>query len=47
MTVDLRVAGHERHGRLHGHWATRKVGARATLHGSFDGHPVTVTFHAP
>ncbi len=47
MTVDLTVAGHGRHGRLHGHWATRREGARATLHGSFGGHPVTATFRAP
>jgi pimeloyl-ACP methyl ester carboxylesterase len=47
LRVDLRVAGHGRHGRLHGHWATRQEGARATLHGRFGGHPVSVTFRAP
>ena len=47
MAVDLTVAGHGHRGRLHGHWATRREGARATLHGSFAGHRVTVTFRAP
>jgi pimeloyl-ACP methyl ester carboxylesterase len=47
MTVQLTVVGHGRHGRLHGRWATRREGARATLRGSFGGHPVTVTFRAP
>lgn len=46
MRVRLTVAGHGRHGRLHGHWATRREGARATLHGTFGGHPVAVTFRA-
>jgi pimeloyl-ACP methyl ester carboxylesterase len=47
LHVALTVAGHGRRGRLHGHWATRRRGARATLHGTFGGHPVTVTFRAP
>ena len=47
MTVDLTVATHGRHGRLRGTWHTRRVDARATLHGSFGGRPVTVSFRAP
>jgi pimeloyl-ACP methyl ester carboxylesterase len=47
MRVDLRVVGHGRAGTLHGHWATRRVGARAHLHGTFAGHPVRVSFRAP
>ncbi len=47
MQVDLSVRGHGRHGRLHGHWDTRREGARATMHGMFAGHPVRVTFRAP
>ena len=47
LAVDLRVSGHARHGRLHGHWATRREGARASLHGSFGGRPLRVTFRAP
>jgi hypothetical protein len=47
MHVDLRVAGHGRVGRLHGRWATRARGARATLRGLFAGRPVHATFRAP
>jgi hypothetical protein len=47
MRVDLRVAGHGRVGTLHGRWATRAQGARATLHGVFAGRPVRATFRAP
>jgi hypothetical protein len=47
MRVDLTVATHGRHGRLHGAWHTRREGARAILHGSFGGRPVTVSFRAP
>jgi pimeloyl-ACP methyl ester carboxylesterase len=47
MKVELRVAGHGRHGRLVGRWDTRREGARATLHGTFGGHAVRVTFRAP
>src|SRR5262249_29250171 len=47
LTVDLTVAGHGQHGRLHGTWATRARGARATLRGTFGGHPVRATFRAP
>ncbi len=47
MTVDLTVATHGRHGRLHGSWHTRREDARATLHGTFGGRPVTVSFRAP
>ena len=47
MTVRLHVRGHGRHGALEGTWDTRRLGALATLRGSFGGHPVTVTFGAP
>jgi pimeloyl-ACP methyl ester carboxylesterase len=47
IRVDLRVAGHRKHGHLRGHWDVRKVGARATLRGSFGGHAVAITFRAP
>jgi hypothetical protein len=47
ISVDLTVAAHGRHGRLHGRWATRARGARATLRGVFAGRPVRVTFRAP
>jgi len=47
IEVALTVAGHGRHGRLHGGWDTRKRGARATLRGSFGGRPLTVSFPAP
>ncbi len=47
MVVALTVTWHGRHGRLRGSWATRREGARATLRGSFDGHPVAVSFRAP
>jgi hypothetical protein len=47
MHVDLTVAGHGHIGHLRGTWATRRLGARATLHGGFGGHPVSVTFRAP
>ena len=47
MTVDLTVATHGRHGQLRGTWHTRRLDARATLHGSFGGRPVTVSFRAP
>jgi pimeloyl-ACP methyl ester carboxylesterase len=47
LRVDLTVAGHGRTGHLRGTWATRRLGARATLHGTFGGHPVRVTFRAP
>jgi hypothetical protein len=47
IRVDLTVVGHGRRGRLRGSWDARRVGAHATLHGSFGGHPVTVTFRAP
>ncbi len=47
MIVDLTVAGVGSHGRLHGHWDTRRRGARTTLRGSFGGHPLTATFRAP
>jgi hypothetical protein len=47
LHVDLTVAGHGRTGHLRGTWATRRLGARATLHGMFGGHPVRVTFRAP
>ena len=43
----LTVAGVGSHGRLHGHWDTRRRGARTTLRGSFGGHPLTATFRAP
>jgi len=47
MRVDLRVATHGRHGRLHGTWLTRRQGARTTLHGWWGGRPLTVSFRAP
>jgi hypothetical protein len=47
IAVDLTVSAHGRHGTLHGSWATRARGARATLHGVFAGHPVRATFRAP
>ncbi len=47
MRVDLTVTGHGHAGRLHGHWATRRADARATIRGTFAGHPVAVRFRAP
>jgi pimeloyl-ACP methyl ester carboxylesterase len=47
MRVDLTVTGHGRRGHLHGHWDTRRQGARATSRGTFAGRPVRVTFRAP
>jgi pimeloyl-ACP methyl ester carboxylesterase len=47
IRVDLTVAGHGRHGHLHGAWATRRLGARATLQGTWAGRPVRVAFRAP
>ena len=47
IAVELRVDSHGRHGRLHGHWDTRSLGARATLTGEMAGHPVAATFRAP
>jgi len=47
MRVDLKVTGHGHVGHLHGHWATRRANARATIRGTFAGHPVAVRFRAP
>jgi hypothetical protein len=47
IAVDLTVSAHGHHGILHGSWATRARGARASLHGVFAGHPVRATFRAP
>jgi hypothetical protein len=47
MRVDLMVTAHGRHGRLHGQWDTRRLGARATMRGTFAGQRVGVTFRAP
>jgi pimeloyl-ACP methyl ester carboxylesterase len=47
MRVDLTVTGHGRQGRLLGRWDTRRQGARATMQGTFAGHPVRVAFRAP
>ena len=47
MRVRLTVAGHGRTGKLRGHWATRRAGARAHVSGTFAGHRVRVTFRAP
>ncbi len=47
LAVDLRVTGAGHTGRLHGHWDTRALGARATLRGTVDGHATVVTFGAP
>jgi hypothetical protein len=41
----VRAPGHA--GRLDGAWATRRLGARATLTGVLDGHRVVVGFPAP
>ena len=47
LRVDLRLRTPGHSGRVRGHWATRRQGARATLRGTVDGHRVTVTFRAP
>jgi hypothetical protein len=47
LHVDLRVRAPGHSGHLHGHWATRRRAARATLRGTIDGHPVVETFRAP
>jgi pimeloyl-ACP methyl ester carboxylesterase len=47
MRVDLTVVAHGRTGKLEGHWATRRAGARAHVSGTFAGHQVRVTFRAP
>src|SRR5262249_31290535 len=47
VAVDLTVATHGRRGALHGEWAPRAAGARATVRGVFAGHPVRVRFRAP
>jgi pimeloyl-ACP methyl ester carboxylesterase len=47
MDVDLRVRGSGPHGRLRGHWDTRRTGATAALAGVLDGRSVRLTFRAP
>ncbi len=47
MSVHLRVTGPGPHGRLHGHWNTRSVGAPAVLGGRVGGRGVRVRFLAP
>jgi pimeloyl-ACP methyl ester carboxylesterase len=47
MTVHLRLSGAGPHGRLHGHWDTRRVHARAVLTGRVGGHRVHVRLPAP
>jgi pimeloyl-ACP methyl ester carboxylesterase len=47
ISVDLLVVGDGGHGHLRGSWNIRKLGARATLRGSFRGRGVSVTFPAP
>jgi hypothetical protein len=47
LSVNVRVSAPGHTGRLHGAWATRQVGATATLRGVLDGHGVVVRFPAP
>jgi hypothetical protein len=47
ISVDLRVRTPGRVGQLHGHWATRRFGARATLRGTLGGRQLVETFAAP
>jgi hypothetical protein len=47
MRVRLRLTGSGPHGRLHGQWLTRRVGAQAVLAGTIDGQAVRLTFPAP
>ena len=47
LSVHLRIRAPGHTGRLHGAWATRQLGARATLSGVLDGHRVVVGFPAP
>jgi pimeloyl-ACP methyl ester carboxylesterase len=47
LSVHLRVHAPGHRGRLHGAWATRRRGAKASLSGVLDGHRVVVRFSAP
>lgn len=47
MTVRLRVTGAGPHGRLRGHWDTRRVGATAHLTGRLGGRAVRLRVAAP
>jgi len=47
MGVRLKLRGAGPHGRLHGSWQTRSVGATAVLVGRLGGHAVRLTFPAP
>jgi pimeloyl-ACP methyl ester carboxylesterase len=47
MQVRLQLRGTGPHGRLHGAWQTRRVGATAVLKGHLNGHTVRLRFPAP
>ena len=47
MTVRLRITGAGPHGRLHGHWNTRRLKASAVLTGRLDGRHVRLRMPAP
>ncbi len=47
MHVTLRLRGTGPHGRLHGSWRTRRVGAVAVLSGRVGGRQVRLRFPAP
>ena len=47
MRVHLRLRGTGPHGRLHGTWNTRRIGATAVLSGTLGGRTVRMRFPAP